>query len=435
MMANVFVVSPFLLLCLLIPFQKSIGIKFEFILLSLVLNPIGLGIGIFQSSWVSNFANLLYYIFLPMLLNRQFFSGKSPHFLKNKLRFFLFLLVLPTILSMSLFGLEMSIKTLILFIGTWKWAVLVSNFAQDPSFAFHSGATYWTFIRAGSVALLLASFLPEYYVFDNRLILSGGFSATSTLSLCLIYLSYFAKKVSMIQVAIGLFLGITLLIKSGSVAGTFAVIFFILLIPFLGGSKMSFQQVGPGKFFLTYFILPISAYFLVSETSLNATRNYNIVSLFSSDASGTLGTVEWRKSMWSYMWNYFQNSNLINQIFGNGLGSGTEIARLSYGNIPSEYTSSRIFHNGLLQLLIENGVLGLFFFMFLFFGILWKIPKQNYLSFLIWIIAYTLILVSGNPFAIGGTVSVLTLGLVLSLIVVKNPLNESAKSSEVRNFT
>jgi len=399
--------------------------KFEVILLLMALNPIGLGIGIFEATTYSNIANLAYYIFLPWFLNYKYRKNHIHRKLQSRVRVFLLSLLILAGIQLSSTDIKVSIKTLILFFGTWLWANLVANLVKDSSLQFESRSTYWAVIRVSCLVILQGLLLPEFYTQGGRLLVGGGFAATSMLSLFLFYYSFFGKDIDVFSLTLGVALGITLLVKSGSIAGTLAVVFFVAFAPVLSSSKRQIRRIGPGRFFFIYLTLPVTSLLLISSGKINATRNFRITKLFSSDPQSTLGTVEWRKSMYRFMWDYFQSSPWVQKLIGNGLGSGTAIAQKGFGAIPSDYTSGRVFHNGFLQLLFENGLLGLIAFSLLFFGLIGIIPRANFSRFFVWYVSYGLIVLTGNPFAVGGTFSVLSVGMMLSLIksddTVKKP--------------
>jgi hypothetical protein len=147
--------------------------------------------------------------------------------------------------------------------------------------------------------------------------------------------------------------------------------------------------------------------------TLTKYRSFESLTLLNSDSALSIGTLDFRRSMIERMIGEFQNFTLTEKLLGSGAGSGTALAMNFISNLRDvNYTSGRVFHNGFLQLLIENGLVGIFLFIILILSTFYYRKSNGISGFgYIWILFYLIsVFFTSNPFA--------TSGLLASLIYV-----------------
>jgi hypothetical protein len=392
-----------------------------FLLIVMALNPISNQIGIFNSPNIALAGLIFIHLIYPFLI---FKNLNVIFFDRCGLWFGIFLLhsVIALLVQKSNYPISTisGVKTLVLFLGTYLWIRgLATNI--DTNFISLTDRTFLKVVRMASVTILITGqIFNEIYVVDGRLQMGGGFDSAAVLGLFLIILSLHSQKVHLLTTLFDFILGLSLIFYSGSRSGLIAVligIFWFILPKFSKFSQRKKQLMSLG------LVSSGGIFALLGLVSFNA-RSFDFLKIFGGNESSQIGTLGFRQQMSSHMINSYLNSDLVTQLIGFGSGSGTWLGG-QWLNIllgeSSSYTSGRVFHNGMIQILVEQGILGIILFCISCYFCVTQNRVNKAINFRFgWLLLFSIILLlTGNPFSSSGTLTTLAFIPFLSRIRIQ----------------
>lgn len=383
------------------------------VLISLGINPVANQIGIFSNSQALLLGNIFIHLIYPILIWPKTILTllKIPGLFYSVLllsSFFSLLLPADGIFVAHTAGE----KTILLMLGSWLWAQTLAQTIR-AKYGFLLNFDFVKVCTLTSVVVLIFSLLfKSSYFSDGRYQAAGGFNSPAILSAMIIIISLLIGEIKFIVKIILILLQFLVIILTGSRSVLIATMLTTFTIPiyliFFGKGKLLqakqilFPLLLAGSILMTYFF----------ANRLQNIRALDFLSIFSSKSEVDLGTLGFRENMLNRMLAEYSSFGIKSKIFGIGAGGGTILAMGWISSLrDSSYTSARVFHNGFLQLLIENGVFGVVIFVFIAGIVLYRNREAiGYIS-LVWVPFFAIALFfSSNPFS--------SSGLLVSLIYV-----------------
>ena len=410
------VIIPFLI------FTASAGIaifkptvkRLTFILISIGINPIANQIGIFASANNVMIGNIFIHLIYPIILNpkilRTFLSRTG--ILVLAIIFFSSLQLAFSVDSTSI-SYTAGFKTILLMLGSWLWAHSLSV-EIVKGYGYLTNRRLITDLFFVSIFVLAISLLfKSFYFSDGRYQAAGGYTSPAILSALVIILLLICSEIRTGIRIILIIIQSLILIATGSRGVLIALIVIIALISMYNVLKAKSTGAPIGLTLIPNLLILFFTvgYFYID--TLTKYRSFEFLTLLNSDSASSIGTLGFRQNMFERMIGEFQNFTLTEKLLGLGAGSGTALAMNFISNLrDANYTSGRVFHNGFLQLLIETGLVGIFFFIILMLSTYYYRKSNGISGFgYIWILFYLISLFfTSNPFA--------TSGLLASLIYV-----------------
>ena len=397
---------------------KPSGGRLIFILISLGINPIANQFGIFSSARISMVGNIFMHLIYPIILN-----PKALRTLLSRTG----LLVL-TIIFFSTLQLAFSVdsnsnsytagfKTILLMLGSWFWAQSLSiEIIRNYGYLTNRFLIKELFI-VSILVLIVSLFFRNLYFLEGRYQAAGGFTSPAILSALIIILILMCSEIrTYLRIAVIAF-EIAILISTGSRGVLIALLVSIVLISMNNAlkAKKVGDPIGLRLIPNIFVLISVIGFFFIDI--LTRYRSFEFLNLLNSDSEERIGTLGFRQDLFARMIDEYQNFSLIEKLFGLGAGSGTSLAMNYISSLrDSNYTSSRVFHNGFLQLLIEAGFIGVILFLFFALAV-FHYRKSTHISGFgyIWTIFYLIALFfTSNPFATSGLLA----GLIYTVFFV-----------------
>lgn len=282
--------------------------------------------------------------------------------------FFIMLIIIYFLISLILFDkqMEYSIITFFEFLGKCLPALIVATFALSAKHLIHYAKIM------SIITLLIITPSPLYINFDSMNYMRYGYAILPSI-LIFIYLSYLTPKLKLkLFYFILSIVSILMLLVFGSRGALISIIMFLIFMFLLlsNKSKMykSFQVVLSVLLLviiITQNIIIKILYFI--QENLNI-YSYSITKFILLIENGMNEGGSGRNEIYSTLIEIFKD----NPIFGGGI---------SVSNIQTGFTA----HNFLLQIVAESGVVGLMFWMcifFLVFKVYFVNPEQEIKLFL-----------------------------------------------------
>jgi hypothetical protein len=335
----------------LVFFTKKPERALTLIIVALTLNPVIMRVGIFENSNVALFGNTVLHLIVPILLLLRFKGQIFPAQNKIMLSYLFFAFF---VLFFSDVALNTGLKALLLIAGTVLWISAIRAVLEQTTSIYRNLKN--SLFIAIICGLALGWTSPDLYIQEGRLGISGGYNSLAMAGALLILLNVTGRSRFSWRAFAELILGLTTILATGSrsvALGLVIALFVYILIPHgRNNSRLNKRKIVIGG---------ATGLFAVLSQNFAGLRGIDVVSLISDGAISRVGTVQFREITNELMLNVFSSASFSSQIFGLGTGSGTAIAQNWISGLGDDYTSARVFHNVMLQALIETGVIGLIF--------------------------------------------------------------------------
>lgn len=398
---------------------KSKNYRFFLTLLALGLNPIANQIGPFSNSSFLLAGNLFMHVIFPMALAPRVILGllKWPSYLYIAIIISsLFSLLLPSE------GLVLSntsgIKTLILMLGSLLWAQALAEMVLEQ-YGFLLNVRFLLTCTLASIVILTISFIfSENYFADGRYQAAGGFNSPATLSAVIILLTLMNTELKILKKFGYIVLESIILALTGSRSVMIAILVSVFTIPMYFALSKKNEMKKFTTAMLPVALLAFAVIIYQSSKYIQNLRSLEFLSLTNSASKSGIGTLGFRENMLSRMLAEYSQFSVKSTVFGIGAGGGTVLAMNWISSLrDADYSSGRVFHNGLLQLLIENGIFGVSVFLIFVIVILVSNPVELKIRIIVWIPFFSIALFfSGNPFATSGLLA----GIIYLPFLIKN---------------
>jgi hypothetical protein len=397
-----------------------------FLLIAMAMNPIANQIGIFSSPKNALAGLIFIHLIFPFLVFKNLHKIFFDHF-GIWFGIFCFYSTIALLVQRNYYPISTisGIKTLVLFLGTYLWSRgLAINI--ETNFLSLTDRKFLKVVRVASVTIMLFGlFFKELYFVEGRLRLGGGFDAAAVLGLFLVILSLHSKEVDFHRTFFDFCLGLSLIFYSGSRSGLIAFLIGILWFVLPKVSKSSQRN----KKLMSIGIISSGGLLLIlGKIDLNV-RSLEFLKLFENNGSTQIGTLGFRQQMSSHMVNSFMNSDLLTHLIGYGAGSGTWLGGqwldVLLGD-ASSYTSGRVFHNGVIQVLVEQGILGLVIICIsCFFSVIQNRTRKDANFRFGWLLLFCVVLLlTANPFSSSANLTILAFIPFLTRISSQKSVSE-----------
>lgn len=382
--------------------------KIFLLILALGLNPLANQLGIFGNPKWSIVGNIGMHIIFPVLIRPKILLSftKIPGliFLSILLLSMLSLLYSSEAILPSHFA---GFKTLLLMLGSWLWANSIVELVREEYQCLINERLVSTLFWASVTLFAVCTLFSRYYFIDGRYQAAGGFNSPAILSGIIIIITFLNADIAIFKKALICFVELVILLSTGSRSVLIATVFVCVM-------SQVVLRVEAKKFWIkgAQAIFPSLALIISAVVVVNSERvlNYRAFDFFTSlrgTQQGNLGTLGFRENMLTNMLGEYSSFSLKAKAFGLGPGGGTTLAMHWIDSLRDiNYSSARVFHNGLLQLLIENGIVGVGLFFLLVLRILYIRGSEKFYLIALWIPFYSIgLFFSANPFATSGLLS------------------------------
>jgi hypothetical protein len=395
----------FLALVMFSLFPRFKHLQIILVLISLGINPVANQIGIFSGSRTLLLGNIFIHLIYPIILwpKSVFTLLKIPGIFYSVLllgSFFSLLLPADGIFVSQTAGE----KTILLMLGSWLWAQTLAQLI-GTRYGFLINIE---FVKSCNTISLIVFFfsllLNEYYFADGRYQAAGGFNSPAILSGMIIIFCLLVKemKIGIRMASISIQFVILILTGSRSVLlATMATVF--LIPPFLIFSNQR-KLLQMREVLLPLVLAGATLMTIFFASKIQNIRSLDFLSVFNSNSQVDLGTLGFRENMLNRMLSEYSSFGFKSKMFGIGAGGGTALAMGWISSLrDSSYTSARVFHNGFLQLLIENGIFGISIFLLVAVIVVYVNREAIGHMVLVWVPFFAIALFfSSNPFSSSG---------------------------------
>jgi hypothetical protein len=395
----------FLALVMFSLFPKFKYLQIMLVLISLGINPIANQIGIFSNSGTLLLGNVFIHLIYPLLL-----WPKSILTLLKLPGIFYLILLLASFFSLLLpaDGIFVSqtagMKTILLMLGSWLWAQTLARMIGTR----YGFLINLEFVKSCNLVSLIVFFFSlyfnEYYFADGRYQAAGGFNSPAILSGMIIIICLLVKEMKIgIRVAL-ISVQFVILILTGSRSVLLATMVTIFAIPLFLIISSRRKLLRMREVLLPVVLAGTTLLTIFFASAIQNIRSFDFLSIFNSNSQVDLGTLGFRENMVNRMLGEYSSFGFKSKMFGIGAGGGTVLAMEWISSLrDSSYTSARVFHNGFLQLLIENGIFGVSIFVLIAVALVHVNREAIGHMALVWVPFFSIALfLSSNPFSSSG---------------------------------